>query len=146
VAICFDRCHPDTLSDVEVDRMLSEVYSEHFLEANHYPPGIQLTRRQNGEHEYRISEWRSGFETAGLRLRSAVSLASEVPFRKAVKGCLSVFPRPMRRLVSQTDNANLGTTWEWLTQRLRARLVSTQFGHPVLAPKETTVFLLEKPR
>jgi SAM-dependent methyltransferase len=146
VAICFDRCHPDSLSDEEVDRMLSEVYSEHFLAANHYPPGVTLTRRQNGEHEYRLFEWKSGFEKAGLKLLKAASLAKEVPFRKAVKGCLSVTPGPVRRLVYQTDNADLTTTWEWIAQPFRTVFSSAQFGRAVLAPKETSVFLLEKPR
>lgn len=145
IALCFDRCHPDTLSDEEVDRMLSEVYSKRFLAANHYPTDITLTRRENGEHEYRLFEWRRGFESAGLRLRKARSLVKEVPFRKAVKGCLSIAPTALRRLVYQTDNADFGTTLAWLGQPFRTWFGSAQFGRPGLAPKETTVFLLEKP-
>ncbi len=141
--VCFDRCHPDTLTDLEVQEMLEEVYSEHFLAANHYPPGIRLTRRQNGEHEYRLFEWRRGFEAAGLRLRRARSLAKEIPFRKAVKGMVSLAPAALRRRVYRTENASPRMAWEWATQGLRRPM--TQFGRAILAPKNTTVFLLEKP-
>ena len=142
--ILFDRCHPDTLTDAEVDAMLEEVYSDHFLASNHYPPGIRLTRRENGEHEYRFFEWKRSFEEAGLILRGAKTLVKEVPLLKAVKGCLSLAPRALRRLAYQTDNAGLGTTWQWATQCLR--IPTTQFGRALLAPKDTTVFRLEKHR
>lgn len=66
--VCFDRCHPDTLTDQEVDEKLSRVYPRAWLEANAYPPELHLTRRDNGEHEYRMAEWKSAFAAAGLRL------------------------------------------------------------------------------
>jgi SAM-dependent methyltransferase len=143
--LCFDRCHPDHVTDADVDRMLSEVYSKRFLEANFYPPDVTLTRRDNGEHEYRLFEWKAAFSAAGLRLVNARRLVKEVTGRKALKGCLSALPAGIRRKVYQTDNATLRTTFEWLSQPFRVFFTRTEFGRPVFAPKETTVFLLEKP-
>ena len=48
--LCFDRCHDDSVSDADVERLLSKVYSRDFLVANCYPPDITLTRR---------AEWRT---------------------------------------------------------------------------------------
>jgi SAM-dependent methyltransferase len=143
--LCLDRCHPNHISDAEVDEMLSQVYSKRFLTQNFYPPDVILTRRENGEHEYRLFEWENAFRAAGLRLHKARRLMKEVPAVKAVKGCLSLFPSRLRRMLYQTDNATFRTTFEWLTQPFRALSTQTEFGHPVFAPKETTVFLLEKP-
>jgi len=144
-AMCLDRCHPNSVSDEQVDRMLSEVYSTRFLIQNAYPPDIKLTRRENGEHEYRLFEWQAAFEAAGLRLVRGSQLVKEVPLRRALKGVLGVLPTRVRRMFYQTDNATLGDTWCWLTQSVRARFITTPFGRAVLAPKGTTVFLLEKP-
>ena len=142
--LCLDRCHPDSVSDEEVERMLSEVYSRRFLIQNAYPPGITLTRRENGEHEYRLFEWQAGFDAAGLRLVRARRLVKEVPLRRAVKGILGLLPRRIRRSLYQTDNATPSDTLRWLTQSVRRQSVETEFGRAVLAPKEATVFLLEK--
>jgi SAM-dependent methyltransferase len=61
ILLCFDRCQPNRITDAEVNAMLSKVYPREFLVANHYPPDIRLTRRENGEHEYRLFEWQTAF-------------------------------------------------------------------------------------
>jgi ubiquinone/menaquinone biosynthesis C-methylase UbiE len=142
--MCLDRCHSNSVSDADVERMLSEVYSRRFLIQNAYPPDIKLTRRENGEHEYRLFEWQAAFKSAGLRLVRTRKLIKEVPLRKAVKGVLGLFPAPLRRAVYQTDNATIRETFTWMAQPVRNRFATSEFGRPLLAPKATTVFLLEK--
>lgn len=143
--LCFDRCHPDSVSDREVDMMLSEVYSESFLRKNHYPPGIRLTRRENGEHEYRFREWKAAFRSAGLKLQATRKFIAAIRPALAVKGCLDILPRWLTRYLYKSDNADLRTTLQWLCQPLVLRDNDPEFGAPVLAPKTTTVFLLERP-
>ncbi len=75
--LCFDRSHPNTVTDDDVEQMLSQVYSREFLLANSYPPDIVLTRRGNGEHEYRLFEWKSAFDTAGLKLIKTIEFSEE---------------------------------------------------------------------
>jgi ubiquinone/menaquinone biosynthesis C-methylase UbiE len=141
--LCLDRCHPNSVSDEQVQRMLSVVYTPDFLAANHYPTDITLTRRDNGEHEYRLFEWQAAIQSAGLKLVSRREFYQRITGVRAIKGILSLLPKPIRRLVYQTDNANLRTTATWLAQRL-----ATAYGNSetaVLAPKRTTILLLAKP-
>jgi ubiquinone/menaquinone biosynthesis C-methylase UbiE len=139
-----DRCHPDSLPDEEVERMLSEVYSEDFLRKNHYPPGITLTRRDNGEHEYRLREWLAAFRDAGLEVVRARKLVREIRPALAAKGLLAIAPRALTRRLYQTNNASLRTTFDWVMQARVLTSSDPYFGRAVLAPKSTTAFLLTK--
>lgn len=77
VVLAFDRIQPDAMTDQEVDALLDRVYGRDFLEKMGYPPGIRLTRRMNGEHEYRRREWLAAFAAAGLRPLAMVELERE---------------------------------------------------------------------
>jgi len=144
VVLCFDRCHPNSVSDVDVKDMLDMVYSREFLAANHYPVDINLTRRDNGEHEYRLYEWERAFAASGLSLLKTVRFAKAVSIKRAVKSLLAwLSPNLLPRLVSRRarEREELGL---WLRQKWR-QLVPTSFRNgSVLAPKETTVFYLRK--
>lgn len=142
--LCFDRCHPNSVTDDEVERLLSQVYSREFLLANNYPPDITLTRRENGEHEYRLFEWQAAFEAAGFQFIKMRKFYEQVPSRLALKGLLSVLPMSIRRMLYKTDNASYKTSLLWLRRRLRAAIRNDRLGAYILAPKETTVFLLRK--
>jgi SAM-dependent methyltransferase len=74
LVLAFDRIQPDAMSDGEVDALLDRVYQQDFLEKMGYPPGIRLTRRMNGEHEYRRREWLEAFAAAGFEVLSMVEL------------------------------------------------------------------------
>jgi ubiquinone/menaquinone biosynthesis C-methylase UbiE len=139
--LCFDRSHPDSLTDREVDEKLSLVYSRAFLTANSYQPGIVLTRRGNGEHEYRISEWRAAFENAGFELVNARKLVKRVSFRSAVKGLTSMLPLWMQKRLYNSRAVDLRTTHEWFVQQARKSVGGSGY---ILAPKETTMFLSRK--
>lgn len=143
--LCFDRCHPDNLSDAEVEQMLAKVYSADFLKKNHYPPGIKLTRRDNGEHELRLREWKSAFRSAGFELSGIAQFIQRVRFALAVKGLMNVLPRSMTSLLYRSNNANWTSTRDWMLQYLRPVSPRPGFGRMVLAPKSSTVFLLTKP-
>jgi SAM-dependent methyltransferase len=74
VALAFDRIQPDQMTDQQVDALLDQVYPRDFLEKMGYPPGIRLTRRVNGEHEYRRREWLAAFAEAGFEVLAMVDL------------------------------------------------------------------------
>ena len=48
--------------------MLNIKYDESFLIKNHRPSDMILTRRENGEHEYRFFEWKLFFQKSGFHL------------------------------------------------------------------------------
>ena len=144
VALCFDRCHPDSLSDEKVEEMLSTVYSREFLVSNSYPPDVTLTRRDNGEHEYRRFEWQAAFDAAGLQLVKSCRFTKRVPPRAALKGALSILPESMQRKIHRSEGVSFDPAKKWVKQRYQrlALLGSVQRG--ILAPIESTVFLLQK--
>lgn len=140
--ICFDRCHPDTVTDEQVNEMLDRVYSKEFLAFNSYPTDITLTRRENGEHEYRLFEWKAATENAGMELVGYQDFVKEVRFKKAAKGLFSLMPGPLRRIFYQTDNPSLGATGEYIKQTLRKLLP----GAPIYAPKKSNILVMRKPK
>lgn len=77
LVLAFDRVQPDSTTDAAVEELLDRVYSREFLAKMGYPPGIRLTRRMNGEHEYRRREWLAAFAAAGLRPFAMVELERE---------------------------------------------------------------------
>jgi SAM-dependent methyltransferase len=139
--LCFDRSHPDSLTDREVDEKLSVVYSPAFLAANSYQPDIVLTRRDNGEHEYRISEWRAAFEDAGFELVTTRKFVKRVALPSAVKGLTSILPLWVQRRLYDSRAVDLRTAYEWFIQQARKAVKGSRY---ILAPKETTMFLLRK--
>lgn len=70
--IIVDRAHNNSTPDSEIERILNIEYNEEFLIKNHRPTDLVLTRRENGEHEYRYSEWYDFFEKSGFEVLSNV--------------------------------------------------------------------------
>lgn len=64
--LAFDRVLPDSISDEEIEARLSIRYDEAFLAKYGYPAGLKLTRRENGEHEIRETEWRAAAIRSGF--------------------------------------------------------------------------------
>ena len=142
--LCFDRCHPNTLTDQQVEDMLSQVYSRDFLTANHYPVHITLTRRENGEHEYRLFEWEAAFQAAGLRIVNRVEFGRVISAKAAVKGILSILPKALRRRLWKSDGPTCKTTLCWIWQLTKDLASLAGLSTPITAPKRTTVFLADR--
>lgn len=143
VLICFDRCHPNSVSDDDVNEMLDHVYSSTFLQANGYPTDIVLTRRENGEHEYRLFEWQEAAQAAGLKFTRRCEFLKRVSFKKAAKGAMSIFPKPIKQAIFTSNNASVETARNWLSQKLG---IIRSHEDWVLAPKRTTVLIITKPK
>ena len=142
--LCFDRCQPDSMKDEEIEARLNVRYSKNFLIKHGYPPDIILTRRENGEHEYRFNEWQDAFNRSGLRLEKCVQLLN-VDYRRAIRGLLSVFPRKLKKYLYNTDDATLSTAWFWLLNKLNKKPDRDKWWEKIPAPKNETLFYLTKP-
>ena len=75
--IIVDRAHNNSTSNSEIERMLNITYDEKFLTKYYRPKDTILTRRQNGEHEYRFFEWKKFFEESGFDLMDSVIIKTE---------------------------------------------------------------------
>jgi ubiquinone/menaquinone biosynthesis C-methylase UbiE len=70
--VVIERAHNNATPDSEIERLLNIVYSVEFLERTYRDPNMRLTRRQNGEHEYRYREWEKFFCDAGFQINQRV--------------------------------------------------------------------------
>jgi SAM-dependent methyltransferase len=132
LVLAFDRIQPDAMSDGEVDALLDRVYQQDFLEKMGYPPGIRLTRRMNGEHEYRRREWLEAFAAAGFEVLGLVELErqAEPPLRSLLR--LAGFGQSRPKIGSPAYELRL-----WAGQLKR---------RPPKAPMGTTAIGLRKVR
>jgi ubiquinone/menaquinone biosynthesis C-methylase UbiE len=136
--VSFDRAQPNEMPDWLRERMLDHEYSDRWIEENGYPPGVQMTRRENGEHEIRLREWTDAFTRAGFRLARVVNFVSAITPKLAGKAAISYLPTPLRRrLIAMPVPRDYFTAW------LRTRLAPTRdaVGSVVFAPKFTTGML-----
>jgi ubiquinone/menaquinone biosynthesis C-methylase UbiE len=141
ISIWFDRVQPDTMTDAEVEALLDKVYSRDFLIANAYPPDVRLTRRENGEHEYRLFEWKGAIEAAGLKLEKHVPVTLETAGKQALKGLTAFLPGPLRKALCKSDNGSLEKTKAWMRQEMnRLRGAGVLYG-----PKQDTILYVRKP-
>ncbi|MBH11260.1 MAG: hypothetical protein CMG74_13090 [Candidatus Marinimicrobia bacterium] len=70
--ILVDRVHNNSTSDKEIQRMLNVQYDKFFLVDNYLPEDKILTRRDNGEHEYKFNDWEFFFEQSKLKIEDAL--------------------------------------------------------------------------
>jgi ubiquinone/menaquinone biosynthesis C-methylase UbiE len=77
VFIIIDRAHNNSTSDEEIERILNITYDEEFLKKNYRRLDEKLTRKENGEHEYRFYEWKEFFQKAGFELISNVIIKTK---------------------------------------------------------------------
>ncbi len=55
--IGIDRIHENHITKNEINKLLNAFYSKDWLLKNNYPENQQLSRRDNGENELKISQW-----------------------------------------------------------------------------------------
>lgn len=72
--VVVDRAHNNETPDAEIQRMLNIVYGAAFLKSSYRDPTMKLTRRENGENEYRYREWEKFFGDAGFQMTHAVEI------------------------------------------------------------------------
>ena len=77
VFIIIDRAHNNSTPDEEIERILNITYDEEFLKKNYRRLDEKLTRKENGEHEYRFYEWKEFFQKAGFELISNVIIKTK---------------------------------------------------------------------
>ena len=77
VFIIIDRAHNNSIPDEEIERILNITYDEEFLKKNYRRLDEKLTRKENGEHEYRFYEWKEFFQKAGFELISNVIIKTK---------------------------------------------------------------------
>lgn len=104
VIICFDKARPDDLTTADLDRLLDKEYEDDFKKRMGIPLTQKLTRRQNGEHEYRLKDWQNYFNQSGFsefyHFRLDQCRSGLFPI-KMIKYILSILPVKMETMITQ---------------------------------------------
>ena len=82
--IIVDRAHNNNTPQKEIDRMLNVVYPKEFLKENWLPLDKILTRKENGEHEYRFKEWEKFFLKAKLKIEDSFIIREKHKVKKTL--------------------------------------------------------------
>jgi SAM-dependent methyltransferase len=138
--ICFDRAHHDDLPNELREQMLNRVYDEEWIRKNGYPPHVSMTRRQNGEHEIRMGEWRKAFGMAGFEVERVVQFVADVDLKLALKGAISRLPGPIRRRLVKIPLVP-GYPTAWILAKVHRDDLRRQV---IPGPKSTTGFAVRK--
>lgn len=91
--ISIDRSWVDSVRQETLDSMLDHKYSRDWLKEKNFDPSLNFTRRDNGEHEYRDSEWIEAFDTNNFSLISISFLHPQIKFwhvAKRISGILKL--------------------------------------------------------
>ncbi|MBI2050323.1 MAG: class I SAM-dependent methyltransferase [Parcubacteria group bacterium] len=83
--VIIDRAHNNSTPDSEIERMLNIVYDKEYLRKNYLDENMTLTRRDNGEHEWRYQELEHFFIESGFKLLSRVAIKTDTPDNRALK-------------------------------------------------------------
>lgn len=77
IFIIIDRGHNNSTPDEEIERILNIIYDEEFLRKNYRSLNEKITRKDNGEHEYRFREWKELFKKSGFDIVSNVIIKTK---------------------------------------------------------------------
>lgn len=100
VLICLDRSHPDFVTEQDMANMLALEYSSAALEAIGFPPGSKFTRQDNGEHEYRKSDWIQLAESSGLSCIRFCVIGDKFNLNKLLRGVMTRMPFWLRTYIA----------------------------------------------
>lgn len=92
--VIIDRVHDDAVPDEEIERMLDVEYSVESKRSNFMDEDHVLTRRMNGEHEWRFREMQGFITEAGLQIVDMVGFVSDERALGNDFGCREI-PHPV---------------------------------------------------
>lgn len=93
--VAIDRAHHNSLTDGQIEYMLNVQYSDAWKKENGYSPA-PLSRRQNGEHEYRVKKWESDFASASFKVVKRIELRKP-GFKMFLRSVVLTLPFILRR-------------------------------------------------
>lgn len=101
---CLDKARPDYYSEEDLGQLLDAEYSDTDKQALFgVSAGQKFTRRDNGEKEYRLKDWRASFKQAGFAKVDYYYLdkiSSGRGISKIIKSAISLFPAKLQVAVN----------------------------------------------
>ncbi len=139
--LAVDRAHNDGVTDAQRAFMLNVAYPAAWKAENGYDDA-PLTRRENGEHEILLKEWREAFAETGFTEIKHHELR-HVAWPKLWRGAVLTLPFGLRRRMNWAPSRARWHQGEWWWQ-LGNLLGLTGDGRFVRASHDYSLFLLKK--
>lgn len=83
--VIIDRAHNNSTPDAEINRMLNIVYDKDYLRKNYLDENMTLTRKDNGEHEWRYKELDHYFSESRFKLLTRAAIKTDTADNRALK-------------------------------------------------------------
>lgn len=83
--VIVDRAHNSNTPDSEIERIHNVIYNKEYLRKNYLAENMILTRKDNGEHEWRFFEWAEFFQQAEFKLIEMVVLKTDIKENREIK-------------------------------------------------------------
>ncbi len=96
--LMLDKARPDSLTDDDLEAMLDARYGQEFNKFFGLAPEQVMTRRRNGEREYRLRDWKHAAFAAGFT--DFEYWRVEKSGNNVIKKTLSLFPSRIQALVT----------------------------------------------
>lgn len=140
--LSIDRSWVDSVSTEVLEEMLDHEYSNNWLEAKGFNSETSFSRRDNGEHEYRDSDWKKAFERTGFTLVAESHLHPDFKLWNATKRLLGLLA--LSNFAGIKVKARPGTLRNFIFQKLGSstRDYSGLMRSP--HPRPLTVFVFKK--
>lgn len=103
-AFCFDKARPDHYTRQDLDELLDVEYGDDYKKQFGLPLDQKLTRRMNGEKEYRLKDWRASFFGAGFsgfRHYYLAKIFGQNSLARFVKNLLAGLPVELQLLLNR---------------------------------------------
>lgn len=139
--LAIDRAHNNSLTESQIKYMLDLEYSDAWKAENGYS-SEPLSRRQNGEHEYRLDKWEQNFANANFRVEKRIELRRP-GFKMLMRALMLTIPFGLRKklnlLPSRVRPQRGEITWRLMSQLgLSKSRIFSEAAH------EYTVFVARK--
>lgn len=72
--VIVDRAHSDETTTEHLEKLMNIEYSKEFKDANFIQSDQIVTRRDNGEHEYRLIDWETNANRSGFTVNTCVCI------------------------------------------------------------------------
>jgi len=122
--LCLDKARPDHYQRSDLEELLDQQYDDAFKQHFGLPLDRQLTRRTNGEKEYRLKDWKNAFRAGGF--------ASAQHFNLAKLGAASALTRLLKEVLCSIP--------VWAQKSLNRYLPTPRVGHKFVLDSRNRIF------
>ncbi len=142
--ISVDRSWPNGTSEKIRQQLLDHLYETVWLEKKGFPADKPFSRRDNGEHEYTDSEWRTFFESAGFETLTVQPISPFPDIKTVLKRFIGILR--IEKLFKVKISARSGLIRALLSRVMKNKVLFRGGQIITTHPRPLVVFIFRKPQ